>query len=511
MNLLKALARTSSMTMISRVLGLVRETMNARFYGAGPAYDAFMVAFRLPNMFRRIFAEGAFSQAFVPILAEYKAQRGEDAAREFLADVAGWLTMALLVFTIVGVLAAPATVYLLASGFDTTGERFSLAVALTRITFPYILLISLASLAGSVLNTWNRFSIPAFTPALLNVSMILCGYFLSPYFHQPIFALAISVALGGVLQLGFQLPYLRQIGMLPRPRLRLGAEGVWRVLRLMGPAMFGVSVSQISLLLNTNFASRLPAGSISWMSYSDRLMELPTGVLGVALGTILLPSLSKLRAAGDQQAYAATLDWGLRLCWLLALPASVALGTIAEPIVATLLRNGNFGAHDVLMTERALIGYAVGLMGLIVIKILAPAYYARQDIKTPVKIAIVSLITTQALNFVLIGPLAHAGLALAISLGACVNATLLFIGLYRSGVYQPAPGWAGFALRLLVAVTVMAGVLLLLAPLLGDWGKGAMLLRAAKLGLLVTAGASTYFGSLYALGFRPRDFNRHAA
>ncbi|MFC4159457.1 murein biosynthesis integral membrane protein MurJ [Chitinimonas lacunae] len=516
MNLLKTLARTSSMTMLSRVLGLVRETLNSHLFGAGAAMDAFNVAFRLPNLLRRIFAEGAFSQAFVPILAQYKTQRGDDAARELIAHVAGLLTLVLALVTLLGVVGAPLIVLLSAQGFSSQPEKFALTVELTRWTFPYILLISLSSLAGSILNTWNRYSVPAFTPALLNIAFIGCALALAPHLDQPIFALAIGLLLGGVAQLLFQLPYLRQIRMLPLPRLNLRDPGVWQVLKQMGPAIFGVSVSQISILINTNFASHLPTGSLSWMAYADRLMELPTGVLGVALGTILLPSLAKLRSQGAEDDYSALLDWGLRLCWLLALPATVALAVIAEPLVSTLYQSGHFRLFDSQMTQRALLGYAVGLMGLIVIKVLAPAYYARQNMRTPVLIGIATLIVTQALNLLFVfGPLRlpgweHAGLSLAISLGACFNAALLYVGLRRSGVYRPQPGWVGFAGRLLVAVTVMIVVLLLAQHGLGDW-QTDRLVRVGKLALLVTLGAAAYFGALGLLGFRPADFRRRAA
>jgi putative peptidoglycan lipid II flippase len=510
MNLLKSLARTSSMTMISRVLGLAREMMNSHQFGANAAMDAFVVAFRLPNLFRRVFAEGAFSQAFVPLLAEYKTQAGEEKTRLFIADVAGFLTMVLLAFTVIGVVAAPWIVYVFASGFEATPGKLELTTALTRITFPYILLISLSSMAGSILNTWNQFAVPAFTPALLNISMILCGYFLSPYLAEPIFALAIAVALGGVLQLGFQLPYLLKIKMLPVPSLRWHDSGVRRVIFLMIPAIFGVSVQQISLLLNTLFASWLPDGSLSWMNYADRLMELPAGVLGVALGTILLPGLSKLKAAEDAEAYSAMLDWGLRLCLLLALPATVALAIIAEPIIATLFMGGKFQAFDVLMTARSLVAYSVGLNAIIVIKILAPAYYARQDIATPVKIGVLTLVITQLLNIIFIGPLAHAGLALALSIGACFNAGLLFVGLRRSGVYKPGDGWLLFAGKLLFAVALMAITLWLANHWIGSFLHIGKLESFVKLLFIIVTGASVYFGVLLAMGFRLRDFSRQS-
>lgn len=317
MNLLKSLAKVSSMTMFSRVLGFIRDAVLARVFGAGMTTDAFFVAFKLPNLLRRIFAEGAFSQAFVPILAEYKSQKGEEAARTFVAYVAGLLTLVLAMVTVLGMLAAPWIIFITAPGFVDTPDQFMLTSALLRITFPYILLISLASLVAAILNTWNRFSIPAFAPAFLNISMIGFALFAAPYFQPPVLALAWAVVLGGVLQLGYQLPYLKKIGMLVLPRLDFRNVGVWRVIRQMGPAIFGVSVSQISLIINTIFASFLVSGSVSWMYYADRLMEFPAGVLGVALGTILLPSLAKSFSAGDHNAYSRLMDWGLRLffCW----------------------------------------------------------------------------------------------------------------------------------------------------------------------------------------------------
>lgn len=516
MNLLKTLARTSSMTMLSRILGMLREVMNAYQFGGGTAMDAFNVAFRLPNMFRRIFAEGAFSQAFVPILAEYKTQQGETETRRFIADVTGLLSLVLVVFTVLSIIAAPIYVTLLAAGYGKDADKFALTISLTRITFPYILLISLSSLVGSILNTWNRFSVPAFTPTLLNVSMIGLGLGLSPYFPQPIYALAVSVVVGGVAQLAFQLPFLAKIGMLAWPRLNFRDAGVVRVLKQMGPAMFGVSVAQLSLVINSQFASWLQEGSVSSLNYADRLMELPSGVLGVALGTILLPSLARLRAAGAGEEYSAMLDWGLRLCWLLALPATVALAVIAQPLVATLYERGQFNLHNALMTTQALQAYAVGLMALISIKVLAPAFYAQQDIKTPVKVGIVALVVTQLFNLVLISALkplglAHAGLALSISLGACVNAWLLLRLLKQRGIYRPQAGWTAFLLKLTLAVSLMAASCWLLQAALGAWHGIPTLHKIAKLSLLVSTGVLVYFGTLAALGFRPRDFRRHAA
>ena len=508
MNLLKSLAAVSSMTMFSRVLGFARDAIVARVFGAGMATDAFFVAFKLPNLLRRIFAEGAFSQAFVPILAEYKSQQGEEATRTFVAYVSGLLTLVLAVVTVIGMLAAPWVIFITAPGFADTPDKFALTSALLRITFPYILLISLASLVGAILNTWNRFSIPAFAPTLLNVSMIGFALFAAPYFNPPVLALAWAVVVGGVLQLGYQLPHLKKIGMLVLPRLKLNDAGVWRVMRQMGPAILGVSVSQISLIINTIFASFLVSGSVSWMYYADRLMEFPSGVLGVALGTILLPSLAKSFSSGNHDQYNRLMDWGLRLCFVLALPSAIALGILAKPLTVSLFQYGKFTAFDAAMTQRALVAYSVGLMGLIVVKVLAPGFYSRQDIKTPVRIAIITLILTQVMNLIFIGPLKHAGLSLSIGLGACLNASLLYWQLRKQDIFQPQPGWAMFLVKLVAAVLVMAAVLLGVMWLMPEWDQGNMLARLLRLSVVVAAGIVTYFAVLGLLGFRPRDFAR---
>jgi putative peptidoglycan lipid II flippase len=513
MNLLKSLAAVSSMTMLSRVLGFVRDTIIARTFGAGVASDAFVVAFKLPNLLRRIFAEGAFSQAFVPILAEYKTQQGDEAARTFLAYVTGLLTLVLALVTFVGILAAPWIVWASAPGFADEVERFALTTDLLRITFPYILLISLSSLAGAVLNTWNRFSVPAFVPTLLNLSMIVFALFLTPYFNPPIMALGWAVLVGGLLQLLFQLPHLRKIGMLVLPRLNLKNTGVWRVVRQMGPAIFGVSVSQISLIINTVFASFLVAGSVSWMYYADRLMELPAGVLGVALGTILLPALSKTYSAANRDEYSKLLDWGLRLCFVLALPSAVALALLSEPLTVSLFQYGKFSANDALMTQQALMAYSVGLLGIILVKILAPGFYAQQNIRTPVRIAMVTLAATQVMNvlFIFVIPLAHAGLALAIGLAACLNAALLYWQLRKADMFCPQAGWAAFLGRLLLAVLSMSAVLLAAMRYMPDWADGDMFWRLSRLAGLVVLGLLSYFGVLLLLGFRLRDFARSSA
>lgn len=511
MNLLKSLAAVSSMTMFSRVLGFARDAIVARIFGAGMATDAFFVAFKLPNLLRRIFAEGAFSQAFVPILAEYKSKQGEDATRVFVSYVSGLLTLALAIVTVIGMLAAPWVITITAPGFADTADKFALTTQLLRITFPYILLISLASLVGAILNTWNRFSVPAFAPTFLNVSMIGFALFAAPYFHPPVLALAWAVTVGGVLQLAYQLPYLKKIGMLVLPRINLKDAGAMRVVKQMGPAILGVSVSQISLIINTIFASFLVSGSVSWMYYADRLMEFPSGVLGVALGTILLPSLSKSFASGNHDEYCRLMDWGLRLCFLLALPSAVALGILAKPLTVALFQYGKFSAFDAAMTQRALVAYSVGLMGLIVVKVLAPGFYSRQDIKTPVKIAIVTLIMTQVMNLAFIGPLKHAGLSLSIGLAACLNAALLYWQLRKQKIFTPQPGWLTFLLRLVAAVVVMAAALLGVMHLMPEWSQGTMPFRLMRLLVVVVAGVVAYFATLLVLGFRVKEFARRTA
>ncbi len=510
MNLLKALAAVGSMTFISRILGFVRDTLVARVFGAGAATDAFFIAFKIPNLLRRMFAEGAFSQAFVPVLAEYKNQRGQEATQHLVNHVASFLSLVLLGVTIIGILAAPWVVYLSAPGFHDSPDKFALTVDLLRITFPYILFISLASLAGAVLNTYGQFSIPAFTPTLLNVTFIIVSLFFVPYFHPPVMALAWAVFIGGILQLFFQVPYLLKLGFKPRFSLDWGDEGVWRIVRLMGPAMFGVSIAQISLLINTIFASFLVTGSVSWLYYADRLMEFPTGVLGVALGTILLPSLSKTYADKSHDEYSTLLDWGLRLTFMLVLPAAVAFAVLAVPLVATLFKYGQFGEHDLWMTCQALVAYSVGLLGLIVVKVLAPGFYARQNIKTPVKIAVFTLFVTQLLNVLLVFGLQlhHAGLALAISLGACINGGLLFYHLRRDDIYQPLPGWIAFMVKLALALVVMAAVLWVGMGDSSAWLQYSVAEKLLRLAALVAGGMATYFAVLFALGFRAHDFKK---
>ncbi|MBI5937581.1 MAG: murein biosynthesis integral membrane protein MurJ [Betaproteobacteria bacterium] len=511
MNLLKALAAVSSMTLLSRILGFVRDAVIARAFGAGAATDAFFVAFKLPNLLRRLFAEGAFSQAFVPVLAEYKNKRGIEATHILVNKVATALFLVLVVVAGLGILAAPLVVLASAPGFLATPDKFDLTVDLLRIVFPYILFISLTSLAAGVLNTYSRFNLPAFTPVLLNVAMILAATVAAPWFDPPVLALGWGAFLGGLLQLSIQIPALKRIGLIPRWDLDLKDEGVRRILKLMGPAAIGVSVAQVSLLINTLFASFLVTGSVSWLYYADRLMEFPTGMLGVALGTILLPSLAKHYADNDGGEYSKLLDWGLRMTLLLAAPAAVALAILAVPLIATLFFYGEFSAHDVEMTRSALVAYSLGLVGLILVKVLAPGFYARQNIRTPVKIAIFTLLATQAMNLIFIWPLQHAGLALAIGLGACLNAGILLHQLRKQAIYQPQAGWAAFLGKLALALLVMGGVLWFGMGSEAQWLAYRAGERVAHLGGLVVAGAASYFATLWLLGFRPKQFRRRAA
>jgi len=515
MNLLKTLAAISSMTMLSRVTGLLRESLFARAFGAGAYTDAFIVAFRIPNLLRRLFAEGAFSQAFVPILAEYKSQHGQEASKTLVDHVATTLVWATVLVSLAGIVGAPLFVYLIATGLRDTPGAFDASVWMTRLMFPYISFMSFVALAGGILNTWRQFKIPAFTPVLLNLCFIAASLFLVQHLQQPIYAMAIAVFVGGLMQVAIQIPALIKVGMLPRlslnPATGLRDAGVRRVLKKMGPAVFAVSAAQISLMINTSIASRLAEGSISWLSYADRLMEFPTAMLGVALGTILLPSLAKANSDKDEAEYSALLDWGLRLTFLLALPAAVGMAALAEPLIATLFHYGKFSAEATARSAQPLIAYSVGLIGIILVKTLAPAFYAKQDIRTPVKIAMGVLVATQLMNLVFVPYIAVAGLALSIGLGACINAGFLYAGLRKRGVYVPKAGWGKFYVKLAVAVSLMGAAAWYAAGRL-DWiaMQAQPLLRGGALFAIIAGSAIVYFAALLAMGFRFRDFKRSA-
>ncbi len=520
MSLFKAASTVSLLTLVSRITGLVRELLIASTFGASAMTDAFNVAFRIPNLFRRLFAEGAFSQAFVPVLAASKARHGEAETRLLIDRVATLLTWALLLTCVAGVAAAPVLVWAMASGLKQEPRGFEAAVFMTRWMFPYIGFMSLVALSSGVLNTWRRFAVPAATPVLLNVSMIGAAWLLAPWFRtrgiEPIYALGVGVMLGGMLQLAVQVPALARLGLVPTIGLGWSAvRAAWadaatrNIARLMVPALLGVSVAQISLLINTQIASHLAPGSVSWLTYADRLMEFPTAMLGVAIGVVLMPQLAAARAADDAERYSAMLDWGLRIVVLLALPCGVALLTFAQPLVATLYHYGAFNDRDVQQTTGALMGYGVGLLGLVAIKVLAPGFYASQDIKTPVKIAVVVLVITQFLNVALVPLLQQAGLALAIGLGALVNATWLLVGLIRRGSYSPAPGWGAFVARVVGASALLGAFLLWAATAVGWLGlKSQPLERIGLLVAVLAASALLYFGTLRVSGLPLRQLLR---
>ena len=519
-SLLKSASTVSLWTLASRVTGLIRELLIASAFGASALTDAFNVAFRIPNLFRRLFAEGAFSQAFVPVLAASKAQHGEEATRTVIDHVATLLAWALLILSVAGGLFAPWLVWAMAAGLQQQPHAYDAAVHMTRWMFPYIGFMSMVALSAGILNTWKRFAIPAATPVLLNLSMIGAAWLLAPWLKrqgiEAIYALPVGVMLGGFLQLAIQIPALKSLGLLPK----LGVS--WRAIRgaaqdpasrqiasLMLPALLGVGVAQISLLINTQIASHMAPGSVSWLTYADRLMEFPTAILGVALGAVLMPQLAAARAKGDHNEYAAMLDWGLRLVVLLALPCAAALLTFSQPLVSVLYHYGAFTDKDVQQTTLALSGYGVGLLGLVAIKVLAPGYYASQDVKTPVKIAIVVLCFTQLMNLLLVPYLAHAGLALSIGLGALLNAGWLFVGLLRKGSFKPQPGWLQFGLKVVMATVLLAAFLAFIAFKL-DWLQMRQQagLRLGAMSLVMLSSAVIYFGTLWLCGLRLRTFLR---
>ncbi|RZJ09448.1 MAG: murein biosynthesis integral membrane protein MurJ [Acidovorax sp.] len=520
MSLLKAASTVSLLTLASRVTGLMSQLLMASMFGANALTDAFQVAFRIPNLFRRLFAEGAFSQAFVPVLGTAKTQQGEEATHKLISAVATALAWVLLLVCILGVIGAPLLVWALASGLRQNPEAYDAAVLMTRWMFPYIGFMSMVALSAGILNTWKHFAVPAASPVLLNVCMIAAAWLGAPQLEargiEPIFAMAGGVMLGGVLQLAVQVPALVRLGLMPRIGITWGTvRAAWadpavrRVLTLMGPAVLGVGVAQISLMINTQIASYLAPGSVTWLFYADRLMEFPTALLGVALGVVLTPQLTAAKAAGDSEKYSAMLDWGLRIVVLLAVPCAVALLTFSTPLVATLFHYGKLTDRDVGQIAIALSGYGAGLVGIVAIKVLAPGYYASQDVRTPVKIAIAVLVITQLLNIGLVRWIDHAGLALSIGLGALVNALWLLIGLLRRGSYQPQPGWGKFALQVIAASALLA-VLLVWGSQHFDWidMRGQTLKRIGLLAGLMVAAAVLYFGALWAAGLKLRQLLR---
>ncbi|MFO7593139.1 MAG: murein biosynthesis integral membrane protein MurJ [Pseudomonadota bacterium] len=512
--LLKSTAVFGSLTMVSRVLGLVRDMVFANLFGANGATDAFFVAFKIPNFFRRLFAEGAFSQAFVPVLSEYKSLRTKAEVRLLVANVSGTLGTVLLLLTLLAILGAYPLVSVFAPGFalEADQEKYALTAEMLRITFPYLLLISLTALSAGILNSYGQFAVPAVTPVWLNVSLIGAAFWLPHYFDPSIVALAWGVFIAGIVQLLFQFPALMRLGLLPRPRWGWRDEGVRRIMRLMLPAIFGSSVAQINLLLDTVIASFLVTGSVTWLYYSDRLMEFPLGVFGIALGTVILPSLSQRHAESDPKSFSHTLDWALRWVLLIGMPAMLGLILLAGPMLTTLFQYGDFAQTDVKMASLSLMAYALGLLGFMLVKVLAPGFFARQDTRTPVRFAVYSFIANMVMNLLFVVPLAHmgvegahAGLALATGLAAFVNAGLLFRRLRRDGIYRADPGWGLFALRVVAASLAMVLLLWWTRGVPADWFALDALGRALKLSGLIGAAAALYFTTLLLLGIRPRQ------
>lgn len=516
MNLFKAIVGVSALTTLSRVAGLAREIVTSKVFGAGAVNDAFEIAFQLPNMMRRLFAEGAFAQAFVPLIAEYKGQRGEAATHQLVNRVATLQLLALLLVTALGILAAPWLIPLFASGFDKTEGKSLLATQLLQIMFPYLMLISLTALAGGVMNIWKKFGIPAFTPVLLNACMIAASLWGAKYFEQPIHALAWGVLAGGVAQLALQLWPLYKIGMFPHFDLHFRDEGVRRMLKTMGPAVIGVSIAQLSLLINTNYASFFGDGAVSWLKKADRLMEMPTALLGVAIGTVILPALGVLRNENNKRGYGELLDYGMRFALIATLPAMAVMVVLAAPMVATIYARGAFTAHDALQTGPAVAAYAVGIIALVWIKILAPAFYAQQDTATPVKIGIRVLLITQLFNALFVwvvfdryAPnLKHAALALSTSLGAILNAYWLYRGLRQRELYVPQPRWARFIWQLLAATALATAVVVVARPPDSWWVSAGEIRRISMLATLFVLGGFAYLGVLFCFGYRMRDVRR---
>lgn len=508
-SLLKASGITGSMTMVSRILGLARDVVIARMFGISDATDVFFLANKIPNFMRRLFAEGAFNQAFVPVLSEYRSQKSLSDVQSLINSVAFSLGGFLTIITVIMLVAAPLIAPLIAPGFIGDPAKFALFVEMLRITFPYLLLISMTAFCGAILNSYGRFAVPAVTPALLNVSLISCAFFLAPYMRVPELALAWGVLIAGVAQLLFQLPFLARMQLMPVPKVGKFHEGVERIKKLMLPALFGVSVSQINLLLDTVIASLLVSGSVSWLYYSDRLMELPLGTFGIALAIVVLPSLSRKHAASSMQEFSETLDWAFRLVCLIAIPASLALILIAEPLLITLFQTDNFTEFHVLRSAGSLRAYALGLIAFMAIKIFAPGYYARQDTSTPVKIGVIAMATNMVLNLVFyLGGMAHVGLALATSLAAFLNAGLLLRGLYAAGVFRFHSGWMLFLLRLLLANVVMAFFLISFAGDWRLWSDWSMFTKVSQLAMLVVGGIVLYMGVLFAAGLRWKHIYR---
>lgn len=502
--LLKSTAVVSSMTFISRITGLVRDVIMANLLGSGAVADAFFVAFRIPNFLRRIFAEGAFSQAFVPVFSELTVHNTTE-AKQLVNVSAGVLGLITLLLSLLGMLFAPQVVTVFAPGYLDHPEKFAITVESLRIMFPYLMCISLVAMSAGVLNTLNRFALPAITPVMLNVCLIVAMLVLVPLTENASKALAYGVLIAGFLQLLMQLPALHKEGYLPAPKVNFRNAAMRRIFRLMLPAMFSVSVAQINMLVNTFLASFLVTGSVSWLYYSDRLMEFPVGVFGIALATVVLPGLSKQAANASAQGFSEMLDWALRLVVLIALPASVALYLLSVPLLTAIFQYNAFTQNDVEMSALALQAFAFGVGGFIFVKVLAPGFFARQDTKTPMRIAVIAVVVNIVLSLILVRYMQHTGLALAISLAAWLNASLLFIQLLRQGVYSPQSGWFVFSLKVFIAIVVMAVCLVSLNVSDHVWYQADLWQRVSRVVVMVTVGAGSYFVTLLLLGIRPKQ------
>ena len=503
-SLLRSSLIVGMMTFLSRIMGLVRDIVIAVYFGSKAEADAFFVAFKIPNFLRRLFAEGAFSQAFVPVLSQYRTNCSKQEVKQLINRVSGTLALTLSVVTGLCIVAAPLLTILFAPGFYQDAEKMSLATELLRITFPYLLFISLTAFAGSVLNSYGRFAVPAFTPVLLNLSLIGATVMLSPFMERPVIALGFGVLIAGVAQLCLQLPFMAAIGVLPKPCWGWQDKGVQRIIRLMLPALFGVSVSQINLLLDTILASFLATGSVSWLYYADRLSELPLGVFAIAISTVILPNLSRSHAQSDPAAFSNTIDWAIRLILLIAIPAAAALFLLAEPLIATLFYYGEMTANDVMMSAIALRAYSVGLVAFMLIKVLAPGFFARENTKTPVKIAVKAMVANMILNLILVWPLQHAGLALATSLSAFLNAGLLFFYLQKEGVLRwRQAGWLKFILQVFTANITLIITLQMINKPVASWLAWTLQQRMLTLSVLVIAGCAVYVTALLVCGLRP--------
>ena len=515
--LLKSGLIVSFMTLISRVLGLVRDVVVANFVGAGAAADVFFFANRIPNFLRRLFAEGAFSQAFVPVLAEVKAKHGDDAVRLLLARVTGSLGVVVTLVTLFGVIASPLVAMLFGMGWfvewlndGPDAHKFELASLMLKITFPYLWFISLVAFSGAILNTYNRFAVAAFTPVFLNITMILCAVYMAPTLEEPALALAWGVFIGGVVQLLFQLPFLAKAGLLVWPKWGWRDDNVVKIRKLMLPALFGVSVSQINLLLDTVIASFLLTGAVSWLYYSDRLIEFPLGLFGIAIATVILPNLSRHHASENTLRFSQTLDWSLRFVALFGIPAMAGLMVLSQPIIALLFMRGEFTQHDVLMVSYSLVAYSTGLLSYMLIKVLAPGYYARQDIKTPVRIGIIAMVANMVFNLMLAPFLSYVGLALATAMSASLNAFLLYRGLKASGVYQLTQSTLWFLAKLIIASVVMAALLYWQTPSLEGWIQLSFSHQVWRLSALCVLAITGYFALLWLLGVRLAHFKANS-